>query len=1191
MFLKSLEIQGFKSFPDKTLLTFGNGITAVVGPNGSGKSNISDAIRWVLGEASSKALRGSRMEDVIFGGTPSRKPLGFAEVSLTIDNSDRSLEYDSDDVKITRRYYRSGESEYMLNGKEVRLKDINELLMDTGLGRDGYSIIGQGRIDEIVGARSEDRREIFEEAAGISKFRYRKEDSERRLADAQENLVRLRDILTELEARVGPLREQSEKAKKYIDLAGEKKTLEVGLWLNDLDKHRAVLREHDNRLEYSRAQYGSICEKLEKLQAEIENAYLESQRTAARIDESRRQAQEFEDTAAKKLAQADIYENDILHNNENIARIKEEIEKEQKSGGESGEETKRITEAIEEKTKQSEKIAKKLADCENGVTDISKQSEGISDEMEKAAAAITALTMKQSEARIEKNGAIASLTHLKERESAIDNDIAARKQKAQQSEAALQDCKAKKIKCCENIEILGNELKGYELKLGSRKERLSRIDETIRSFSLQYESKMQRANMLEDMERHLEGFSQSVKMVMREKSRGRLGGIHAPISKLIKVPQNYALAIETALGYSIQHIVVDTEEDAKQAIEMLKQNKGGRATFLPISSVSGRELNERGLESEDGFIGTASELVSFRPEYKGVVCSLLGRTVIAQSLDDAIHIARKYGYRFRIVTLDGQIVNSGGSMTGGSSSRNSGLLSRSAEIAELKKQADSIKERIDSFDGEKNTLTQQISALEAKLSGVNGELATAQEDSIRLDGEMRRYEEQIAAANADIKVLENEKAQSADRIAEYEKTAAADDEKIALLTSQIEEAQHRVEELGGNRSRLMQMREEREKMLSALQLEAVTCNKDIEALKQKLEDIEKLRKSSEERILELKAQTADYEEKNKQARADIEALKAEAENLKRLNAEKVAECEKLSAERDENERANAKMREDERALSEDKEKISKELARLEERKSTAQAEYDGIIAKLLDEYELTRSEAEKLVPKIEDPANAQKKLSEVKNKIKALGAVNVGAIDEYKEVSERYNFMKAQIEDIEKSKRELGELIDGLTKKMQDIFTNQFEIINKNFQKTFTELFGGGSAHLEFTQPDDVLSSGIEIIVQPPGKIIKNLSILSGGERALVAIAIYFAILKVRPSPFCVLDEIEAALDDANVSRFAAYLRRLCDETQFIVITHRRGTMDEADVLYGVTMQDEGISKMLTLNVNELVEKLGIKAR
>jgi len=1189
MFLKSLEIQGFKSFPDKTLLTFDKGITAVVGPNGSGKSNISDAIRWVLGEVSSKALRGTRMEDVIFGGAIGRKPLGFAEVSLSLDNKGRELEFDSDEVKITRRYYRSGESDYLLCGKEVRLKDIHELLMDTGLGRDGYSIIGQGRIDEIVGAKSEDRREIFEEAAGISKYRYRKEESERRLADAEDNLVRLRDILSELESRVEPLREQAEKARKYIDLAGEKKTLEVGLWLNTLDKQRGVLREHEKRLEYSRAQYDGFCEKLDNMQAEIENAYLETQRGAAQIEECRRQAQELEETAVKKKAQADILENDIHHNDENITRINSEIDETQKAGGERAEETERINTALEQKIEEAKKISGLLEECESGVSDISRQSEGLSGEMERAAAAITTLTMKLSDARIEKSGAASSLLHLKERAEVIDADIAVRNVRISQAKTSLEDCKAQIVKCSENMEALTNELKGYDLKVRAKNERLLRIDETIRSFTLQYEGKKQRAVMLEDMERNLEGFSQSVKRVMKEKERGRLGGIHAPVSKLIQVPRDYTLAVETALGFSAQHIVVDNEENAKAAIGMLKSCDGGRATFLPISSVKGNMLTERGLEGEDGYIGIASELVTSKAEYTGVVRSLLGRTVIARDIDAAVRIARRYGYHFRIVTLDGQLVNAGGSMTGGSSNRNAGLLSRAGEIADLRGQADSIKERIDTLNTEKKTVIQQASAFEATLAGVKSELATAKEDKIRFEGGKSRFEEQIVSVSADIKALEDEKAESVARIAEYEKTDADDDGKIALLTVQIEDAQRKAEALGGSRSRLLRLREERAEKLSALRLEAVTCEKDTEALRQELANIERMRSGTKERVQELLRQISEFEEKNRQARESIAALGGEVAELRRDGAEKVDGIGKLAAARDEMERKTTQMRVDERALTDEKEKISEELARLEERKQAAQIDYDGIIARLLEEYELTRSEAEKTVPKIEDAARAQRRLSEVKNSIKALGTVNVGAIEEYKEVSERYGFMKAQTDDVEKSKQELINLINGLTNNMREIFAAQFELINKNFSATFVELFGGGSAHLEFTQPDDVLTAGIEIIVQPPGKIIKNLSMLSGGERAFVAIALYFAILKVRPSPFCVLDEIEAALDDANVSRFAAYLRRMCGETQFIVITHRRGTMDEADVLYGVTMQDEGVSKLLTLDVDELVERLGIK--
>lgn len=1189
MFLKSLEIHGFKSFPDKTLLNFGKGITAVVGPNGSGKSNISDAIRWVLGEVSSKALRGTRMEDVIFGGAVGRRPLGFAEVSLTLDNSGRELPYDGDEVKITRRFYRSGESEYLLCGKSVRLKDIHELLMDTGLGRDGYSIIGQGRIEEIVSARSEERREVFEEAAGISKYRYRKEESERRLVETEENLVRLRDILSELEARVGPLKEQAEKAKKYIDLAGERKELEIGLWLNTLDKQREILREHENRLEYANAQYDTVCEKLENAQKKMEDIYLESQRKAALIEQCRRQARELYETAVQKQAQVGILENDIAHNNESIDRLKAEFEKIKSSGGERETEIARINAEIQKKKLESEETARMLEECETGVSDISKQSEGLSLELEKIGGELSSLTMKLSDARIEKNGTLSSITHFKERAGTIDGDITSRSGRAESLESGLKTVKSQIADIQEKIETLVNERQGYELKLAAKKDRLSRIDESLRSYVLQFDGKNQRASMLEDLERNLEGFSQSVKAVMREKRHGRLAGIHAPVSKLIDVPSDYALAIETALGFSAQHIVVDNEDDAKAAIGMLKRINGGRATFLPITAVHGNILSERGLESESGFVGVASELISFDKRYEGIMRSLLGRTAIAKDLDYAVWIAKKYGYRFRIVTLDGQLVNVGGSLTGGSSARGTGLLSRSAEIAKLREEAAAVKKRIDAMREERKTCSQQASALEAAISGINGELATAQEDKIRFDSERRSLEEQIRQIYDEISALKKEKEESAQKIAEYEKKLADGDETIRRLTESIEEVQRQAEVLGGNRNKLMRLREERAEKITALKLSQVACEKDIETLNQELAGIMRQHQDSEERLNELEWQMTELEEKIKKAQGDIIALNDEAALLKRQSEEKSEQSAKLSEEREAMEKTTADIRSAERELSDEKEKISGELARLEERRATVQSECDSIIARLLDEYEMTRSEAEKTIPRLDDPARAQKRLSEVKNSIKALGNVNVAAIDEYNEVSERYRFMKEQTDDVERSKKELERLINDLTEKMRKIFKEQFEIISKNFSQIFVELFGGGDAHLELTQPEDVLKSGIEIIVNPPGKIINNLSMMSGGERVFVAIALYFSILKVRPSPFCVLDEIEAALDDANVSRFAAYLRRMCDETQFIVITHRRGTMDEADVLYGVTMQNEGVSKLLTLDVDALVERLGLK--
>lgn len=1189
MFLKSIEIQGFKSFPDKTVLTFGKGITAVVGPNGSGKSNISDAIRWVMGEVSSKALRGTRMEDVIFGGAVNRKPLGFAEVSLTVDNSGRELDYDSDDVKITRRYYRSGESEYLLCGKDVRLRDIHELLMDTGLGRDGYSIIGQGRIDEIVGAKSEDRREIFEEAAGISKYRYRKEESERRLADAEENLVRLRDILSELEARVGPLREQSEKAKQYLELAGEKKTLEVGLWLHTLDKTRDVLREQENRLNYARAQYDAVSEKLEKTQGDIEAAYLEAQRKAAEIESLRKTAQELEESAVKKQAQADILNNDILHNNENIERINKEITEASMSGGESDEKLQKLKVELENKLSESKELEQKLADCENGVNEILQKTEGLSGKIEDAAARLTALSMKLSDVRIEKNGALSSIAQLKERGAAIEGDAASRNLRIAEAEKLLGESKLKITEREESIESLKNELKGYELKLNSRKEKLSRIDETVRSFSLQCDGKKQRAAMLEDLERNLEGFSHSVKIVMREKQHGRLAGIHAPVSKLISVPRDYSVAVETALGFSAQHIVVDSEEDAKAAIGMLKRSDGGRVTFLPISSVHGNMLSERELSGENGFVGIASELVNYDAKYTGIVRSLLGRTAVADDLDCAVRIARRFSYRFRIVTLDGQLVNAGGSMTGGSANRNTGLLSRTGEIETLRKEAETIAARIESFNTEKKTLAEQASGVEAKLHGIRGELTTAQEDKIRLEGERRRFEEQLAALKLDTDALKKEKQESAARIAEFERTVSVSDEKINELTLNIESVQREAEALGADRGKFLKLREESSRKLNSFRLDAVACEKDAAAIRQEIGGIELRRRGDEEKISQLRQQILQLEDKNNAAQGSIAKLISEAQTLRKTASEKVEGSGKSAKERDEIEKSTAQLRSLERGFSEEKEKISKELARLDERRAGAQSEYDTVIARLLDEYELTRSEAEKIAPKIEDVPGAQKRLAQVKNSIKSLGSINVGAIEEYKEVSKRYDFMKTQTDDVEKSKRELSGLISGLTDRMREIFSEQFKLINDNFSHTFVELFGGGSASLELSEPDDVLLSGIEIIVQPPGKIIKNLSMLSGGERAFVAIALYFAILKVRPSPFCVLDEIEAALDDANVARYAAYLRRMCGETQFIVITHRRGTMDEADTLYGVTMQDEGVSKLLTLDVDGLVERLGIK--
>ena len=1190
MFLKSLEIQGFKSFPDKTVLTFGRGVTAVVGPNGSGKSNISDAIRWVLGEMSTKTLRGSRMEDVIFGGTVTRKPTGFAEVSLTVDNAERELALDSDEVTVTRRYYRSGESEYLLNRNEVRLRDIHELLMDTGLGRDGYSVIGQGRITEIVSAKSEDRREIFEEAAGIAKYRYRKEESERRLAATEENLVRLRDIETELSDRLGPLAEQAEKARQYVGLAAEKKNLEVGLWLFTLDRQKDVLREQDNRLSIARTQYERAQRQADEASSAIEQAYFESQKTAAGIEECRGAAGGFEEQAAKKDADAAILRNDIAHNDENIRRIRGEIEQTRQAGEDIERRIAEKKQEIEALEADGARLEEELAACEKSVFEIAKQGDAFAGKIDGLSAQMSRTNAEITEQKIAQNGAASTLVHLRSRLGEIGAALLECGEHRRAAQESLAACAKDLAACAEKIEGLGNSLKGYELKLDSRRQKLRQTEESVRALTLECAGKSQRAHMLGDLEKNLEGFAHSVRAVMREKAHGTLSGIRGPVSRLIDVPSRYAVAIETALGGAIQHIVVDHEESAKSAIAFLKRSDAGRATFLPLTAVHGSELRENGLDRCAGYVGLASGLISCDPAYAGVVRSLLGRTVVAEDLDGAVAIARRYGYRFRIVTLDGQLVNAGGSMTGGSLNRNAGLLSRREEIQTLLSQAETLEQRIRAEKERQKEISAETASLEAAVSGIRGEATSAQEDRIRLEGEEKRLREQAAAADAQAQQLTVEKERAEESIAEAEQTVQQTQLAVAALTGQLDALQAQLEELGGSRGELTRRREAQAQQLGDLKLRRLTCEKDADSARLAAAGLENQQTTGADRAQELAEQAQALEEENGRVRSQIEALGEQAQALRGQAEEKAARAKAMIARREEIERGTVELRTKERALSEEKEKLSKELARLEERKAAAQSEYDTVIARLWDEYELTRTEAEKVAEPVAEPAKVQKRLIELKSRIRQLGSVNVGAIEEYKEVRERYDFLSAQIADIEKSKCELGGLIDDLTARMRDIFSEKFREINRNFSETFVELFGGGSARLELSDPEHVLESGIEIVVQPPGKIIKSLTALSGGEQSFIAIALYFAILKVNPSPFCVLDEIEAALDDANVARFAAYLQKMCDSTQFIVITHRRGTKDAADVLYGVTMQDEGVSKLLSLHVSELMERLGLRA-
>lgn len=996
MYLRCVEIQGFKSFPEKTRITFEKEITAIVGPNGSGKSNISDAILWVMGEQRSKTLRGGKMEDVIFSGTEKRGALGFAQVSLIIDNTDRIFDFDSNELVLTRRYYRSGESEYYINREAVRLKDINSLLMDTGLGRDGYSIIGQGRIAEIVSSKSTDRREIFEEAAGISRYRSRKEESERKLEKTEENLLRICDKIDELELQIEPLRKQSETAKKYLVLRDEMRIREISVWMATLDK-------------------------LRNQSADVMEAY---------------------ETAKSKLDNAHRSLEALYASSENISL------------------------RMREKDVEAENARQRLSAAEG------KLSENDSH------AAVLRANIKSSEAEIERMRSDMAEAETRVRE--IEANLAANDGKIAEIDAKLGELR-------EKLSSAANVIEGCRMKLGSRENAYKLLEEKTQTLTVDIRSLDAKIHMLSEMEKEYEGFSKAVKTVMREHKRGTLKGIHGPVANLLRADDEYALAIETALGAAMQNIVVDTQNDGRSAIELLKRNDSGRATFLPIDTVRGSVMKDAPI-NDDGFVGVAYDLAHFDKKYDGIFANLLGRTVVAETLSDAVRISKNNGNRLRIVSLDGQLINAGGSMTGGSAAKGTGILSRANELTKLKEQL--IKKQAEL---QRSKDDQQKAA--AALSGLRYELEIATEDQ-------NSVRNSLSAATA-----------------ERRATEAASTQLSALLTALS----------GDGKTR-------------KAAIDAAIAAKT--AIEKKLES-----NADEREKLSAAAQTV---------RDEITAL-----NNKKLELE------------------GRRTKADKDAQDKNKEllELERSCARLENKKLEAEMEEKQILDKLWDNYELSHTAAQELRQPVENLQKESRGIADLRRQISALGTPNIGAIDEYERVNTRYEFLSGQRDDVEKAKKELLSVINDVTGEMKAVFTREFKLIDENFRTTFLELFGGGKASLVLEDENDPLECGIEIKVQPPGKAVSNISLLSGGEKAFVAIALYFAILKVRPTPFCVMDEIEAALDEANVVRFAEYLRRISDKTQFVVITHRRGTMEEADFLYGVTMQEKGVTKVIELDL------------
>ena len=1188
MRLKALEMQGFKSFPDKTVFNFNHGMTAVVGPNGSGKSNIADAVRWVLGEQSTKNLRGSKMEDVIFGGTKIRKPLGFAEVTLRLDNTDRTLDSDRDEVSVTRRYYRSGESEYMLNGQVVRLRDVHELFMDTGLGRDGYSLVSQGRIADLISSKSGQRRDMLEEAAGISHYRYRRNDANRKLDQAEENLVRLRDILSELESRVGPLKTQSEKAQKFLVLAKEKKELEIGLWLHTIDTTRVKLRDQEDKLSIAQGQYDSVEAALTQIETDSEEIIAKSQDITVRIDNIRNHSTSYEEKAVQLEGQISVEKNTILHNEQTIERIKRDM-----SDASSSENTlkKEVEDAqaeiadllndIEAKRKELDSAALNIADARNETGEFADRIAEISQK-------ITALTEKVSEKRIEETTANSSIEEISGRVSNIEGVLSTRNGYITELEDKRNTCQSQLDKLNDTATEIMNAVSGYSLRVNNRQEKADKLKSAIDARGLDILQKKDKIRMLDEMEKNMDGYSGAVKAVVREAKGGALRGIHGPLSQLISVEDRYAIAVETALGSAIQNIVTDSENDAKRAINFLKENKGGRATFLPLTSVKSKPFTEKGLDDCYGFVDMADRLLDYDKKYDEIIRSLLGRTAVAEDLDSAIVIAKKFSYRFKIVTLDGQVVNAGGSMTGGSRGHNSGILSRTNEKEKLNEQLKKLAAEQEKDNEEYKRLNVELSSAKAELDASEADLKRTQEDIIRKESELALIDGKLDTANAALEELRREKKNASIRITDLEALKAAAQTEIDRLNKEMGSLQADLDVVTHGREKLEEKKEELAQIEAKINLDILALEKDIEAKKEAVDLLNRRMASHEGRLDDLNGEIAVIEKANSDIELKIQELTKQAQEFHELGASAKSDIEALINERTQCDAKSAQLRSEERAKSAEREKISGELARLEERKAQMEKQLDDAVNKLFDEYQLTKSDAEALNIVIEDYQQAHRSLQELKGKIRALGNVNVGAIEEYKEVSERYEFMKAQLDDIEKSRDELNRLITELTSKMAEQFKAQFVRINSYFGETFVELFGGGKAELILENPNDVLECNIEIKVQPPGKNVQNIDLLSGGEKGLSAIALLFAILKVAPSPFCIFDEVEAALDDVNVARYARYVRRMTANTQFILITHRRGTMEEADVLYGITMQEEGVSKLLELQTAEMAKKLGI---
>ena len=1179
MVFKELEIQGFKSFPDKVKITFDAGVTGVVGPNGSGKSNLSDAVRWVLGETSSRQLRAAgKMEDVIFGGTRRRSAMGFASVRLTLDNTGHTLDVDADEVTIGRKYYRSGDSEYTINGQVCRLRDVYELLLDTGIGRDGYSVIGQGRIAEIVAAKSSERREIFEEACGIAKYRYRKTEAERRLAAAGENLERLRDILGELESRVGPLEKESAKAQKFLELSEQRKTLEVTLWTDSVHRARDTVRQQVRDYETAQADYERFDGEAKAAEQEAEEIRMQAQQLTIAVERLNGDIRSITEQISGSDSRIAVLENDILRNEESIASLRSEIEAGEQDGAEADAALQRHRAVAAKMEAEGEKLAAEIDALNAELEQLADASNASGARKDTLRAEITDLTAKRTEAQVAQAAAEAAEETARQRLPALEQAVQEGTDQWETARQDLTDTIRYREMLTENEKQLANVRSGLELKLKNRKAALDEADTAEQRLGRELDAARQRLSVLRELEKNMDGYQNSVKAVMRAAGARRLRGIIGPVSAILKVEPGCEVAVETALGAALQNIVVENEAAAKAAIALLRSDNAGRATFLPLDTVQPGVFRGR----LSGTARLASSLVQADARYDNIVSNLLGRIIVVEDINEASRVARDNGFRSRVVTMDGQVINAGGSFTGGSVQRSAGLFTRKQEMEELRIRAAKLQKDCLAAQEKTDQCKEQVDALQAELTATASEQITAANDRVRAEAEQKRLEVAAAqletARNARRQEIDTLQAALADSRAKAEDAAKLQ----AELTAKIDRRTAEMSRIAEGDDSFLTRQNALAQDLSAKRLEQVTRQKDAElaysqiaALEQRARDAAARRTSLEESVAALAA-------RSDACRAEIADIRQTRADSQTTIAQKEAEIREATQKRLARQQAETETLARARTAADSREEMSREMARLAERKAAAESEYDQTVAKLWDEYQLSVSQAEALCVEFDSLPALRAQVADLRGKIRALGSVNVSAIEEYKEVKARYDALVTQVTDVEESRNELSRMISKLSAQMREIFTDSFRAINENFGRVFAELFGGGEASLMLEDESDVLSSGIGIRVAPPGKVIKNLEALSGGEQALVAISIYFAILAVNPAPFCILDEIEAALDDANVVRFAQYLRRVSDKTQFIVITHRRGTMEAANVLYGVTMQEDGVSKLLKLDLEQV---------